>query len=38
LPVTLVSDGHSTLDNGVLTAPQIIAHHNRTLSTWTASA
>lgn len=32
LPVTLVSDGHSTLDNGVLTAPQIIAHHNRTLS------
>lgn len=31
-PVTLVSDGHSTLDNGVLTAPQIIAHHNRTLS------
>ncbi len=31
-PVTLVSDGHSTLANGVLEAPQIIAHHNRTLS------
>ncbi len=30
-PVTLVSDGHSTLDNGVLTAAQIIAHHNLTL-------
>lgn len=31
-PVTLAGDGHSTLDNGVLTAAQIIAHHNRTLS------
>lgn len=31
-PVTLVADGHSTLDNGVLTAPQIVAHHNATLS------
>lgn len=31
-PVTLVSDGHSTLDNGVLKAPQIVAHHNVTLS------
>jgi nicotinamidase-related amidase len=31
-PVTLVSDAHSTLDNGVLTAAQIIAHHNLTLS------
>lgn len=31
-PVTLVADGHSTLDNGVLTAPQIIAHHNATLA------
>lgn len=30
--VTLVADGHSTVDNGVLTAAQIIAHHNRTLS------
>jgi len=31
-PVTLVADGHSTLDNGVLTAAQIAAHHNATLS------
>jgi nicotinamidase-related amidase len=31
-PVTLVSDGHTTLDNGVLTAAQIVAHHNVTLS------
>jgi nicotinamidase-related amidase len=31
-PVTLVSDGHSTLDNGVLSAAQIVAHHNVTLS------
>jgi nicotinamidase-related amidase len=31
-PVTLVSDGHSTLDNGVLTAAQISAHHNQTLA------
>lgn len=31
-PVTLVSDGHSTLDNGVLTAAQIAAHHNATLA------
>lgn len=30
-PVTLVSDGHSTVDNGVLTAAQISAHHNATL-------
>lgn len=30
--VTLVADGHSTMDNGVLTAAQITAHHNRTLS------
>ena len=29
--VVLVEDGHSTWDNGVLTAEQIIAHHNRTL-------
>jgi nicotinamidase-related amidase len=26
--VTLVSDAHSTLDNGILTAEQITAHHN----------
>ena len=31
-PVVLVSDGHSTLDNSVLRASQIIAHHNETLS------
>jgi len=30
-PVTLVADAHSTLDNGVLTASQISAHHNATL-------
>ena len=29
--VTLVGDAHTTEDNGVLTAEQIIAHHNRTL-------
>ncbi len=31
-PVSLVADGHSTLANAVLTAPQIIAHHNETLT------
>ncbi|WP_298932422.1 cysteine hydrolase family protein [uncultured Ramlibacter sp.] len=31
-PVTLLADGHTTADNGVLTAAQIIAHHNRTLA------
>ena len=31
-PVTLVADGHSTMDNGVITAAQISAHHNATLS------
>jgi nicotinamidase-related amidase len=31
-PVTLVADAHSTIDNGVLTATQISAHHNVTLS------
>jgi nicotinamidase-related amidase len=31
-PVTLVADGHSTLDNGVLSAAQISAHHNVTLA------
>ena len=31
-PLTLIADGHSTLDNGVLTAAQITAHHNVTLS------
>ena len=31
-PVVLVSDGHSTIDNGVLSAAQISAHHNKTLA------
>ncbi len=31
-PVTLIADGHSTLDNDVLSAAQISAHHNITLS------
>ena len=31
-PLVLASDAHSTLDNHTLTAPQIIAHHNETLS------
>jgi nicotinamidase-related amidase len=30
--VTLVSDGHTTLDNDLLKAEQIIAHHNRALN------
>lgn len=30
--ITLVADGHSTWDNGVLTAAQIIAHANQTLA------
>jgi nicotinamidase-related amidase len=35
-PVTLVSDGHTTLDNEVLTAPQISAHHTITLANITS--
>ena len=31
LDVTLVGDGHSTTDNEVLNAEQIIKHHNSTL-------
>lgn len=31
-PVVLVLDGHSTSANGVLSAAQISAHHNKTLS------
>lgn len=31
-PVTLVTDGHTTLDTETLKAPQIVAHHQRTLS------
>jgi nicotinamidase-related amidase len=35
-PVTLVADGHTTLDNATLTAAQISAHHNETLSNLTS--
>jgi nicotinamidase-related amidase len=31
-PVVLVADGHSTLNNSVLSASQISAHHNETLA------
>lgn len=31
-PVTLVSDAHSTMNNSVLSAAQITAHHNETLA------
>ncbi len=31
-PVSLVADGHSTLDGPLLSAAQISAHHNRTLA------
>jgi nicotinamidase-related amidase len=31
-PVTLVSDGHTTMDNRILTAAQISAHHTETLA------
>ncbi|MBV8500218.1 MAG: cysteine hydrolase [Paucibacter sp.] len=34
--VTLVADGHSTLDNGVLSAALISAHHNETLANITS--
>ena len=30
-PVTLISDAHTTMDNRVLSAAQISAHHNETL-------
>src|SRR5438105_15863492 len=32
--VTLVQDGHSTWDRELLSAPQIIAHHNALISYW----
>jgi nicotinamidase-related amidase len=32
LPVTLVSDGHTSCGNAAITAEQVIAHHNLTLS------
>ncbi len=31
-PVVLVADGHTTIGNGLLSASQITAHHNKTLS------
>lgn len=31
-PVTLIADAHSTIDNDVLSAAQISAHHNATLA------
>jgi nicotinamidase-related amidase len=31
-PVVLISDGHTTLDNGILSAEQISRHHTLTLS------
>ena len=31
-PVVLVADGHSTMDNAVISAAMISAHHNETLS------
>jgi nicotinamidase-related amidase len=34
LEVTLVADGHTTWDNAVLSAEQIIRHTNQTLSRW----
>ncbi|MGK3135382.1 cysteine hydrolase family protein [Pantoea trifolii] len=30
--VVLIEDGHTSVDNGVLSAEQIIAHHNQTLA------
>ena len=35
-PVTLVSDAHSTMSNSVLSAAQITAHHNETLTNITS--
>ena len=35
-PVVLVADGHSTMDNAVLSAAQISAHHNETLTNITS--
>jgi nicotinamidase-related amidase len=32
LPVLLVEDGHSSAGNAAVAAPQVIAHHNATLS------
>jgi nicotinamidase-related amidase len=35
-PVVLISDGHSTIGNSTLSATQISAHHNETLSNITS--
>lgn len=35
--VTLAGDGHSTYDSTVLSAPQIIKHHNDIMGQWFAS-
>jgi nicotinamidase-related amidase len=35
-PVILVSDAHSTMNNSVLSAAQITAHHNETLANITS--
>jgi nicotinamidase-related amidase len=35
-PVILVGDGHSTMNNSVLSAAQISAHHNQTLANITS--
>ncbi len=35
-PVKLISDAHSTMSNGVLSAAQISAHHNETLANITS--
>ena len=35
-PLVLVKDGHTTIDNGVLSAAQITAHHNTTLENMTS--
>jgi len=36
--VTLVSDAHTTIDNKLLTAAQIIAHHNALLDGFDAGS
>jgi nicotinamidase-related amidase len=36
--VVLIKDAHSTVDNGVLSAAQITAHHNATLASMTSFA
>jgi len=38
LNVTMVSDAHTTIDNKLLTAAQIIGHHNALLNGFDAGA